>query len=472
MKKAGIVFLALLFISGCGFSQETKQDADQQATGEEAEQQEEKADDNEGKKEDQTAEKQVMEGEKGEAVAEEDLPEVPSTYEAAVDYPLTGEFAGEAYEKNKDEIEEKLDKLPELADPYSEESREYKAYVYSLFAEGYSMPNIPIEQWDAMTLGDPGDTEDDVKQAELKENYHVAILLDSSGSMANYENDKTRMELAKESINQFVANLPEEAQVTLQVYGHKGSGSEEDKAMSCDSVETLYSLDKYQEDEFQSALDQFEPAGWTPIAKAIEEVTGEFEAFDGKQSTNIIYVVSDGEETCGGDPVKAVKALADSDIQPVVNLIGYQANKDGINQLKEMAKAADGNFINVTNQEQLNDEFGRTEDLSKIWSDWHGEKQGEIKDLHKTLSKQIHDWHDKMGERSKRQKDNLKAALAYLEEDRDFDFGPDSGLEFRQNRLGIADGIRLLYFDLDNTNRLSFISKSTDARMEYLENRD
>src|SRR5699024_6822781 len=122
--------------------------------------------------------------------------------------------------------------------------------------------------------------------------------------MANYENDKTRMELAKESINQFVSELPEQAQITLQVYGHKGSGSEEDKEMSCDSVETLYSLDDYNEAEFQDALDEFEPAGWTPLAKAIEEVTDEFEEFDGEESTNIIYVVSDGEETCGGDPVE------------------------------------------------------------------------------------------------------------------------------------------------------------------------
>src|SRR5699024_1399025 len=125
--------------------------------------------------------------------------------------------------------------------------------------------------------------------------------------------------------------------------------------------------DDYNEAEFQDVLDEFEPAGWTPLAKAIEEVTDEFEEFDGEESTNIIYIVSDGEETCGGDPVEAVEALADSDIQPVVNLIGYQASDDGIKQLKEMAKAADGNFIHATNQDQLNEEFERTKDLSKIW---------------------------------------------------------------------------------------------------------
>lgn len=166
---------------------------------------------------------------------------------------------------------------------------------------------------------------------------------------------------AREAINEFVSELPEQAQVTLQVYGHEGSGSEEDKEMSCDSVETLYSFDKYEEGEFQDALNKFEPAGWTPLAKAIEDVT---EEFDGEDSTNVIYVVSDGEETCGGDPVESVEKLADSNIEPVINLIGYQATDKGIDELKEMAEAADGNFINATDQEQLNEEFEQMKDMS------------------------------------------------------------------------------------------------------------
>src|SRR5699024_6871937 len=142
------------------------------------------------------------------------------------------------------------------------------------------------------------------------------------GSMANYENEKTRMELAKESIENFVSGLPEQAQVTLQVYGHEGDGTIEAKEKSCSSVETVYDLDQYDQADFNKALDPIEPAGWTPLAKAIEDITEEFKEFDGENHTNIIYVVSDGEETCDGDPVDTVKKLSDSNIEPVINLIG------------------------------------------------------------------------------------------------------------------------------------------------------
>lgn len=88
------------------------------------------------------------------------------------------------------------------------------------------------------------------------------------------------------------------------------------------------------------------------------------------------------------------------------------------------------------------------------------------------MSEQNHDWHDTMNERHKRQKGNLSAALAYLEEERAFDLGPDSGLEFRQANLGISNGIRSNYIRLDNDNRTEFLEKSNDARMKYLEDRE
>lgn len=455
-----MILLVFLFVSGCSLSQDTQEDVNKE--GEEGPETEE---------EQSSDEQDLVEGEEVDANEEKELPDVPENYEEAVDYPITGEFAGESYEENQEEIEEKLDELPEVTDPYGDEAKEAMNYTYSLFAEGFSMPNVPINQWDKMTIGDPEDEADD-DEAEFKEDYHVAILLDSSGSMANYENDKTRMELAKESINEFVAELPEQAQVTLQVYGHEGSGSEEDKEMSCDSVETLYSLDKYEEEEFQDALNKFEPAGWTPLAKAIEEVTDDFDDFDGEDSTNIIYVVSDGEETCGGDPVQTVEDLSDSNIDPVINLIGYQANDEGIDQLKEMAEAAEGNFINATSQDQLNEEFDNTKDMSEVWSDWHGETQGELKDLRSSLGEQIDDWHDKMSERHKHQKENLSSALEYLKEERAFDFGPDPDLEFRQARLAISQAIKSNYLELDNENRTEFLQNSNEARMKYLEDRD
>ena len=46
---------------------------------------------------------------------------------------------------------------------------------------------------------------------------NVAILLDASGSMKEKVDGQVKMELAKESIQRFVAELPEGTQVSLRV---------------------------------------------------------------------------------------------------------------------------------------------------------------------------------------------------------------------------------------------------------------
>src|SRR5699024_10384181 len=133
--------------------------------------------------------------------------------------------------------------------------------------------------------------------------------------------------------------------------------------------------------------------------------------------------------------VDTVKKLSDSNIEPVINLIGYQATKEGIDQLKEMAEASEGNFINATNQDQLNDEFEKARNMSEIWADWNADKQEEFKDIKEVVAGQIDDWEEKMSERQKRQEDNLQEALDYILDEREFDLGPVPGNAYKQNRI-------------------------------------
>ena len=68
---------------------------------------------------------------------------------------------------------------------------------------------------------------------------------------------------------------------------------------------------------------------------------------------NIIYVVSDGIETCGGDPVKAAKELHQSEIQAIVNIIGFDVDNAGQRALKKVAEAGGGKYTTVNTGEDL-----------------------------------------------------------------------------------------------------------------------
>lgn len=283
-----------------------------------------------------------------------------------------GPYAGEKYEdlppEKKEEVLKEFSQLPKLGEHPSEAEIElYWRKSIALFHEDYPNPTELIEQVAIESFGNPEITDD---RYQFKEQLNVQILLDSSGSMGNYIDGKTMMDIAKESIKEFADSLPEGANIALRVYGHKGSGSNKDKDLSCKSNELIYELQSYNPSALNDALSQIKPAGWTPLAKAIDEAKNDLIQYKSENNTNIIYLVSDGIETCGGDPIAEAKKLADSDIQPIVNVIGFDLDSDGQKQLKEVAAAAKGIYSNARNQEELKKELEKAQQIAEKWKEW------------------------------------------------------------------------------------------------------
>lgn len=80
----------------------------------------------------------------------------------------------------------------------------------------------------------------------------------------------------------------------------------------------------------------------TPLASAIESINDDFKEYTGEENLNVVYIVSDGEETCGGDPVNAAKNLNQSSTHAVVNIIGFDVKNSEQQQLKNTAEAGKG----------------------------------------------------------------------------------------------------------------------------------
>ncbi|WP_174614161.1 VWA domain-containing protein [Virgibacillus ihumii] len=261
---------------------------------------------------------------------------------------------------------EKIGKLPKQATDKQMET--YFSYIYSLVSVDFPNPEDVIKKWQFASFGNPKLPD---ARYHFKENYNIEIILDASGSMAALaQNGKTRMQLAKETINSFLSSVPQEANVSLRVYGHKGSGSEADKKMSCSAIEQIYGFAPYEKQTFQKALNGFKPSGWTPIAAALKQSQKTMKKFDSKKNTNLIYLVSDGIGTCDGDPVKVAKSFSKSNAKPIINIIGFQTDSKAQKQLEKMAEASDGIFTSVSNQEGLKEEFSRAEEVLRAWKDW------------------------------------------------------------------------------------------------------
>ncbi|KIL53665.1 hypothetical protein KP77_01600 [Jeotgalibacillus alimentarius] len=308
------------------------------------------------------------------------LYEPPSSHEDVIRQPA-GMTNGMVSDSTNPEVREKvieaMKEIPALPEEATEQEMDaYYQYLYSLVAFDFPDPKDVIDQMQFQLSGTP---EADPKY-QFKENYNIEVILDASGSMGAMVGNSTRMEQAKEEINSFLAKAPEEASVSLRVYGHEGTGDESDKKMSCEAIEEVYERGTYDETAFGEALNQFEPAGWTPVAGALESAAESFKDQDGEQNTNLIYLVSDGIETCDGDPVAAAESFAESNVSPIINVIGFNADSETQTQLKEVAESADGIFTNVNNAEELAEEFDQTEEILARWEEWKRSAEYDVKE--------------------------------------------------------------------------------------------
>ncbi|RIW29029.1 VWA domain-containing protein [Bacillus salacetis] len=315
--------------------------------------------------------KQEKQGEKDIKELIESLPK-PSETSVEIVNAKAGPFSGKEYdeltaEQQKAAVDE-LGKLPKIeGTPTEDEIELYWRTALSLFHEDYPNPAEVLDELEVASFGGP---ENKDPRYEFKENLNVEILLDASGSMAKEIDGKSMMDIAKGSIEDFAEELPEGANIALRVYGHKGSGADEDKELSCSSNELIYDMNVYDSGKLQSALNNIQPAGWTPLAETIEEAKVDLGKYNGQNNTNIIYLVSDGVETCGGDPITQAKSLADSDIQPIVNVIGFDLDPEGQKQLEEVAQAGDGIYSNARSQSELKEELEKAKDIAKKWEEW------------------------------------------------------------------------------------------------------
>ena len=175
----------------------------------------------------------------------------------------------------------------------------------------------------------------------------LVIAIDASGSMGAKSGGSTKMASAREAAANFLADVPEDVQVGLIAFGHRGDNDAAGKDASCAGVEIVYPLAEPNRDGIARALEGVEPVGWTPLASAIERAAGQMKNSD-RAGEQVVWVVSDGKETCGGDPVAAARDANSGPLKLTINIVGFDLSGEDRAQLKEVASAGGGEFLELS----------------------------------------------------------------------------------------------------------------------------
>lgn len=180
----------------------------------------------------------------------------------------------------------------------------------------------------------------------ILEGATVAVVLDASGSMLQRLDGKRRIDLAKAAIIGLVEEtLPASVSFALRVFGHK-----EADACRSDLEIPAAPLDRARAASVVASIEAMNLAR-TPIAESLRRAAGDVA---GRSGPLLIVLVTDGEETCDGDPAAVIRELAAGGTDVRVNIVGFAIDELMLQEtFAEWAHLGNGRYFNASDGEQL-----------------------------------------------------------------------------------------------------------------------
>ena len=182
----------------------------------------------------------------------------------------------------------------------------------------------------------------------------VEIVVDASRSMWGRMDGQPKMSVAKEILWDVSHWFPQDLNLALRAYG---STSPSESADCADSALLVPFADENR-GPIRAAIDGLRPLGQTPIAYALQQAGRDFGA---RNDDRAVVLVTDGIESCGGDPVQAASDLRDQGI--IVHVIGFglgSAADEDTASLRSIAWASGGRYVTAGSAEELKAALAQT----------------------------------------------------------------------------------------------------------------
>lgn len=163
--------------------------------------------------------------------------------------------------------------------------------------------------------------------AKVPPTTRILFILDASGSMYdNMDGTKTRILVAKDILSNLVDSLKNQPrlEIGLRVFGHQFDR----KYNNCTDTKLEVPFKPGNHADIKTKIKAIDPKGTTLIAHSILQAAEDFP--QGPNSRNILILITDGIEACGGDPCAISIALQKKGIflKPFIIGLGSNANFD------------------------------------------------------------------------------------------------------------------------------------------------
>jgi hypothetical protein len=174
----------------------------------------------------------------------------------------------------------------------------------------------------------------------------VAVVFDASGSMLQRIGGERRIDIAKQAVGTLVREvLPASVAFSLRVFGHKEADScRTDLEMPAAPLDRAAAAGKV-------ASIQAMNLAKTPIGESLRLTAADLA---GRPPPHLVILVTDGEETCGGDAAAAIRELRSRGDDVRVNIVGFAIDELMLQEtFAEWARLGNGKYFNAKDGREL-----------------------------------------------------------------------------------------------------------------------
>lgn len=150
------------------------------------------------------------------------------------------------------------------------------------------------------------------------------IVFDASGSMwAQLEDGKSRIEIARDVMDDFAAERDASTPIGVVTYGHSRRGD-------CGDIETVLPVGPHAGGDLAQTIRTLNPRGKTPLTDAMAQARDRLPRT--AESADII-LITDGLENCGGDPCALAAEFAAEGIDLRAHVVGFAMEAEAVETL-------------------------------------------------------------------------------------------------------------------------------------------
>lgn len=180
-----------------------------------------------------------------------------------------------------------------------------------------------------------------------KPTKNLEIILDLSGSMKYRLGNSTRIETARKVLADVLAKIPDDFNVGLRLYGNRYSSRQKE---TCTDTQLVAPIQKLDRARLLKLVNTTMPRGETPLVYSVLQTPADLQAVGGGS----VILITDGEESCGGDPKKAAEELQKAGVAVTLDIVGFTLTGQQVQRdLTQFAEATGGRYYHAENAQTL-----------------------------------------------------------------------------------------------------------------------